>query len=86
MTTEKYIPSGDIQGDTSNLPDRGTKTGFLSSDYGGIDFSGDCTQSQGAFSAGSDPVSDKRCMDPMQTTAGTPSGEDACGCMEDFHG
>lgn len=57
MKDGKYIPNGDLQGDTKGMPDRGTSTG-LNGDTYGADISGDATNSMGGMSdTGSDDMS-----------------------------
>ena len=45
----KYIPSGKLQGDVSEIPDRGTSTGVVGGNYG-ADLSVDATNRHGRIS------------------------------------
>jgi len=49
MSESNYNPTGQLQGDTSDLPDRGCSTGFLGTSHG-VEFSPDSTQSLGGIS------------------------------------
>lgn len=48
MSTDKYTPSGQLQGDTKPMPDRGTGTG-LNGDTYGADISGNATNRLGGL-------------------------------------
>lgn len=56
---EKYIPSGQLQGDTTPLPYRGSGIGFQGTSHG-VDFDHDSTQRLAGADAKSDPY--KQCM------------------------
>ena len=47
-TDEKYVPSGDLQGDVSPLPDRGTLTGLEGDTYD-ADLGLDATNGMGSI-------------------------------------
>lgn len=59
MKSEKYIPNGELQGDTKAMPDRGTKTGMNGDTYGS-DLSVDATNSSSMGHQGSDDAD--KCM------------------------
>lgn len=44
----KYMPSGELQGDTGMLPDRGCESGCMGDSHG-VDLSVDATQPMGAI-------------------------------------
>jgi len=56
MSDSNYKPSGELQGDTKAMPDRGTRTG-MNGDAMGADVSQDACNCQGGISGatGSDP-------------------------------
>lgn len=55
MSNTNYHPSGELQGDSKGMPDKGTGTG-LNGDTYGADISGDSTNNLGkAGGTGSDP-------------------------------
>lgn len=47
MDTKRYIPTGNLQGDTRAMPDRGISTGVT--DTYGADLSSDSTNRQGSL-------------------------------------
>lgn len=51
---DKYLPSGELQGDTTPLPYRGTDIGFQGTSHG-VEFSQDSTQRLARVTAKSDP-------------------------------
>lgn len=60
MSESNYRPSGDLQGDTKAMPNRGTKTGMNGDTYG-ADLSGDATNRIGSLKGGTksdDPYCD----------------------------
>ena len=60
MSESNYRPSGDLQGDTRAMPNRGTRTG-LNGDTYGADLSVDATNSLGSIKSTSksdDPYCD----------------------------
>lgn len=57
MKDSNYIPSGDLQGDTKGMPDRGTKTGMNGDTYG-ASLDVDATNSMGSANTPSDPLAD----------------------------
>lgn len=58
MKSDMYIPSGELQGDTKPLADKGTGTGMNGDSYG-ADLGGDSTNSQGkAGGTGSDSMAE----------------------------
>lgn len=48
MSESNYRPSGELQGDTKAMPNRGTKTGMNGDTYG-ADLSGDATNRIGSI-------------------------------------
>lgn len=65
---DSYTPSGELQGDTSDLPDRGTTTGVLAGTHG-ADLSLDATGAIGRVTdAGSDAAF--ACCVPVQQMSG----------------
>jgi hypothetical protein len=49
-STDMYKPSGDLQGDTSAMPDRGTSTGMVdNTDLGGMSLDPSATNSKGGI-------------------------------------
>jgi hypothetical protein len=50
MSESNYIPSGELQGDTKSMPDRGTSTGMSgNTDLGGMSIGADSTNSMGSI-------------------------------------
>ncbi|MDD2989806.1 MAG: hypothetical protein PHI64_12690 [Zoogloea sp.] len=47
---DTYTPSGDLQGDTKPMPDRGTTTGLQGDTYG-ADLGCDATNSRGSIAS-----------------------------------
>jgi hypothetical protein len=70
---DKYIPSGKLQGDTADLPDRGTQTGMDGANTFGCDLSVDATNRRGGLNAVSDPMFE---TEPA-ATAGSDNGDAA---------
>lgn len=68
METKRYIPTGNIQGDSRVMPDRGISTGVT--DSYGADLSGDATNGQGSL--GNAAKSDKmdECCAPVPKIGG----------------
>lgn len=61
-----YKPTGDLQGDTKAMPDRGTTTG-LNGDTYGADLSQDATNRQGSVSTKSDPWDQTMSRNPINS-------------------
>ena len=54
MDTKPYTPTGNLQGDSRAMPDRGISTGVT--DSYGANLSTDATNRQGSMGANSDPM------------------------------
>lgn len=76
MSQSNYVPSGDIQGDTKALPDRGTSTGMGdNAQTGGMSLEPEATNRMGALKGtGSDPAGECKSDDP--NFAGSDSDPD----------
>lgn len=63
MSESNYRPSGDLQGDTKPMPNRGTKTGMNGDTYG-ADLSGDATNAQGSIKSSTKSHPAEQCYAP----------------------
>lgn len=67
MSESNYKPSGELQGDTRPMPDRGTRTGMTgyNTHTEGKNLDGDAINRIGGISGGtkSDPADKDRCCD-----------------------
>jgi hypothetical protein len=74
MSQDHYIPSGQLQGDTGAMPDRGTSVGMAGDSYG-ADLSQDAIDRAGSItgSSKSDPMEE---TEPA-ATAGSDNGDAA---------
>lgn len=80
-SSDKYIPSGQLQGDTAAMPDRGTGTGMNGDSYG-ADLSPEALNRMGSITGSSK-------SDPMQecepaATAGSDNGDAAEDAKEGY--
>lgn len=77
MKDSNYIPTGELQGDTKGMPDRGTKTGMNGDTYG-ASLDPDATNSMGGISGstGSDAMGEDSADDP---TFGPAKGDNDKG-------
>lgn len=68
MDTKRYIPTGDLQGDTRAMPDKGCNTGVT--DTYGADLNGSATNRRGSL--GNAAKSDKmdECCAPVPKIGG----------------
>ncbi len=80
MSESNYIPSGELQGDTKAMPDRGTTTGMSGqpTDFGGMSIDPDATNSQGSITGAtkSDPMGECFSDDPTFGPAPGDAAED----------
>lgn len=65
MKSDLYKPTGDLQGDTKAMPDRGTSTGMVgNTDLGGMSVDVDSTNSMGSITgATKSDAADECCAD-----------------------
>lgn len=71
--TSNYKPSGELQGDTRAMPDRGTSTGMtgVATDFGGYSIDVDATNRMGAADGtSSNPMEQDRARDANLTSGG----------------
>lgn len=68
MESNRYIPTGNIQGDARVIPDRGISTGVT--DSYGADLSGDATNGQGSIGSASKSDKMDKCCTSDQKMGG----------------
>ena len=79
MSESNYRPSGELQGDTKAMPDRGTSTGMSgNTDMGGMSINPDATNSMGSIKSAckSDPMGEDSVDDPTFGPAPGDAAED----------